>query len=59
MFHESLKKQFHFNLMLRHTVKLTLNYYFIKYSERKILQCILPFTLEKIVLIEKVYSEIN
>ena len=30
MFDESLKKQFSWNLMLRYTVKLTLNYYFMK-----------------------------
>ena len=35
MFHESLKKQFNWNLMLRYTVKLTLNQYFMKYSEKK------------------------
>ena len=29
--------------MLRYTVKLTLNEYFMKYSERKMSQCILPF----------------
>ena len=42
MFHESLKKQFNWNLIFRCTVKLTLNYYFMKYSERKISQCVLP-----------------
>ena len=31
--------------MLRYTVKLTLNQYFMKYSERKISQRILPFNL--------------
>ena len=43
VFHESLKKQFNWNLMLRYTVKLTLNEHFMKYSEKKISQCILPF----------------
>ena len=43
MFHESLEKQFNWNLMLRYTVKLTLNKYFMKYPERKISHCILPF----------------
>ena len=33
MFHESLKKQFNWNIMLRYTVKLTLNWYFMKYSQ--------------------------
>ena len=38
------KKQFNWNLMERYTVKLTLNQYFMKHSERKISQCILRFT---------------
>ena len=42
MFHESLKKQFSWNLMLRCTVKLTLNQHFMKHPERKFSQCILP-----------------
>ena len=46
MFPETLKKQFHWNIMSRHTVKLTLNKYFMKYSERKISQCILPLKKE-------------
>ena len=61
MFHESLKKQFNWNLMLKYTVKSTLNQYFMKYSERKISQCILPFItriqrqnlLDKINLLDK------
>ena len=61
MFHESLKKQFNWNLMLKYTVKSTLNQYFMKYSERKISQCILPFItriqrqnlLDKINLLNK------
>ena len=55
MFHESWKNQFNWNLMLRYTVKLTLNYYFMKYyqhfmkcSERKVSQGILPFKLLKL-----------
>ena len=43
IFHENLEKQFNWNLMLRYTMKLTLNQFFMKYSERNISQCILPF----------------
>ena len=35
MFHEGLEKQFSWNLMLRYTVKLKLNQYFMKYYARK------------------------
>ena len=31
--------------MLRHTVNLTLNWYFMKYTEKKISQCIFPLTI--------------
>ena len=36
MFHESIEKQFNWNLMLRYSVKSTLNQYFMKCSQRKI-----------------------
>ena len=32
MFHESLKKQFNWNLILKYTVKLTLNYFDKNYN---------------------------
>ena len=43
MFHECFEKQFTWNLMLRYTMKLTINQYFMNYTERKILQCSLHF----------------
>ena len=42
MFHESIEKQFNWDLMLRYTVKSTLLQYFMKYCERKISRCIHP-----------------
>ena len=36
MFNESFEKQFNWNLMLRYIMKITLNKYFMKHSERKI-----------------------
>ena len=44
MFHESFEKRFSWNLMLRYTIKVTLDEHFIKYSERKIPQCIFLLT---------------
>ena len=46
------KKQINWNLMLRYTVKLTLNYYFMKYSKRKIWQCILPFRYNSVHIVD-------
>ena len=40
MFHESLRKQFGWDLMLRYMVKINVN--FMKYIERKFSRCILP-----------------
>ena len=40
MFHESSEKKFSWNLMLQKTTKLTLNQYFMKYSEKKTLHSV-------------------
>ena len=50
MFHESLKKQFNWKLMLTYTVKLTLNQYLMKYTERNISQ--LSFSLQLVAQFE-------
>ena len=50
MFHESLKKQFNWKLMLTYTVKLTLNQYLMKYTERNISQ--LSFSLQFVAQFE-------
>ena len=44
-FRSSFKKQFRWNLMSKYTVKLMLIYNFMKYSERKVSQCILPLSV--------------
>ena len=46
MFHERLKKhELRFIVKNVHTVESSLNWYFMKYSKRKILQCILPLNV--------------